>query len=320
LRLVAGAAVVACSAALALPGEAVAHGGGAAIAIDYRLRLDPASTSLPGVHVRVLDGDRALEARVDEGVELLVRGILREPLIRIDDGGVWVNASSPTAAADRLVDEQGSGWVRVREDRKLAWHDHRLAPPPVDEPGPAGRFTIPVAVDGKPAAIGGTFVRVARPSVWPWLLGAVVLAAVIWAAARRLRRRGALTIGLGVAAGVAALAAVTTFAVRAAPSGGVAWLQLASALAVAAALGGVLVYLRGTRRVHTAGVIGAIAAAVSISSLPVFWHGVVISALPATGARLACAVALVCGVAAAALSFLPEYDRTGIGRPAGRPG
>ena len=71
---------------------------------------------------------------------------------------------------------------------------------------------------------------------------------------------------------------------------------------------GLLVYLRGIRRVHAAGVVGAIAAAVSISSLPVFWHGVVISALPATGARLACALALVCGAAAAALSFLPELD------------
>ena len=102
--------------------------------------------------------------------------------------------------------------------------------------------------------------------------------------------------------------AVTTFAVRAAPSGGVAWLQLVSGLVVAVAFGGLLVYLRGIRRVHAAGVIGVIAAAVSISSLPVFWHGVVVSALPATGARLACALALVCGAAAAALSFLPEAD------------
>ena len=51
--------------ALVLPGAALAHGRGATIALDYRLRLDPATTSLPGVHLRVLDGDRALEARVD---------------------------------------------------------------------------------------------------------------------------------------------------------------------------------------------------------------------------------------------------------------
>ena len=60
--------------------------------------------------------------------------------------------------------------------------------------------------------------------------------------------------------------------------------------------------------VHAAGVVGAVAAAVSLSSLPVFWHGVVISALPATLARAVCALAIVGGAAAAALSFLPDFD------------
>jgi hypothetical protein len=309
VRLVAGAAAVAFATALALPGAAAAHGRGATIALDYRLHLDPAATALPGVHVRVLDGDRALEASVDDGVRLFVRGLLTdEQMIRIDDRGVFVNASSPTANADGLVPEGSAGWVRIRDGRSLAWHDHRLAPPPATQAGVAGRFAIPVRVDGAPATIGGTFVRVARPSVWPWLLGGLALAAGIWAAARRRPWREGLTVGLGVAAGSAALAAVTTFAVRAAPSGGVAWLQLVSGLLVAVAFAGLLVYLRGIRRVHAAGVIGAIAAAVSISSLPVFWHGVVVSALPASGARLACGLALVCGAAAAALSFLPQND------------
>ena len=293
MRLVAGAAAVALLSALALPGAAVAHGRGATIALDYRLHLDPAATALPGVHVRVLDGDRALEASVDDGVRLFVRGLLAgEQMIRIDDRGVFVNASSPTANADGLVPEGSAGWVRIREEQSLAWHDHRLAPPPAKKAGVAGRFAIPVRVDGQAATIGGTFVRVARPAVWPWLLGGLALAGGIWAAARRRPWRGGLTIGLGVAAGFAALAGVTTFAVRAAPSGGVAWLQLVSGILVAVAFAGLLVYLRGIRRVHAAGVVGAIAAAVSISSLPVFWHGVVVSALPASGARLACGVAL----------------------------
>jgi hypothetical protein len=314
LRLVAGAATIAGATALALPSAATAHGRGATIALDYRLRLDPTSRSLPGVHVRVLDGDRALEARVDQGVDLLVRGVLREPLIRIGGDGVWVNASSPTATADGLVSKELSGWVQVGDGRSLAWHDHRLAPPPATRPGPAGHFSIPVAIDGKAAAIGGTFIRVARPSLWPWLGVAIALAAAIWATARRRPWRSALTVALGVASGLAALVAVTTFAVRAAPTGGVAWLQLGSGIAVAVALGGLLVYLRGRRRVHTAGVVGAVAAAVSVSSLPVFWHGVVVSALPATGARLACTLALVCGLAAAALSFLPDFDEPAGGR------
>ena len=100
LRLVAGAVALVGLAALALPGAALAHGRGATIALDFRLHLDPAASALSGVHVRVLDGDRALEARVDPGVALLVRGTLREPMIRIDDRGVWANASSPTATAD----------------------------------------------------------------------------------------------------------------------------------------------------------------------------------------------------------------------------
>ena len=101
---------------------------------------------------------------------------------------------------------------------------------------------------------------------------------------------------------------MTTFAARDAPSGRVAWLQIAAGLAIGAVLAGLLVALRGRRRVHAAGIVGGIAAAASIGSLPVFWHGVVISALPATPARLACGLALVCGVAAAALSFLPDFD------------
>ncbi len=46
----------------------------------------------------------------------------------------------------------------------------------------------------------------------------------------------------------------------------------------------------------------------SLSSLPVYWHGVVISALTPDLARAVCEIALVFGVAAAALSFLPDFD------------
>jgi hypothetical protein len=295
-------------AALALPATAAAHGRTATIALDYRLALDRSTRDLPGVHVRILDGDRDFQIRVDPGTNLLVRGSLNEPLLRIDESGVWVNADSPTATGDKIVSASRRGWVHLSGGHTVTWHDHRLAPPPVSTVGPVGRFVIPVEVNGVSAAISGTFFRVARPAIWPWLLAAVALIGAILVAIRRRPLRGPLTIGLGAAAGLVALVEVTTFAVSDAPTGGVAWLQIVTAFLVAAVLAGLLVRLHGRSRVHAAGVVGAIAAAVSLSSTPVFWHGVVISALPAAGARAACAFAIVAGVAAACLSFLRDFD------------
>jgi hypothetical protein len=293
---------------LVLPAQAAAHGRSATVALDYRLQLDAATRALPDLSVRILDGDRSLELDAAAGVRVVVRGTLDEPMLRIDAAGVSVNANSPTATLDGLVSTDKHGWVHLKGGRSIAWHDHRLAPPPASRPGPAGQFSIPVEIDGRRAALAGTFVRVARPTVWPWPTGAAVLAAGIFAALRRREWRGPLTLGLGVAAGVAALLEVTTFAVRDAPTGGVAWLQVGTGIGVAVVLGGLLLRLRGRPRVHAAGVVGAVAAVVSLGSTPVFWHGVVISALPGALARAVCGLAIVLGAAAAALSFLPDFD------------
>jgi hypothetical protein len=295
-------------AALVLPAQAAAHGRGATIALDYRLALDPSTRALPGVHVRVLDGDRDFRVSVDPGVRLVVLGALGEPMLRLDSHGVWVNASSPTATGDRLVGTGKHGWIRITGGHTVAWHDHRLAPPPVSVAGAVGRFAVPVDLDGRKTEISGTFFRVARPAVWPWIIAAAGLVCAIVVAVRRRTLRASLTIGLGTSSGLAALLLVTTFAVRDAPTGGVAWLQLGGAIAVAIVLAVLLVRLHGRARVHAAGVVGAVAAAVSISSLPVFWHGVVISALPAVATRALCVLSVAGGAAAAGLSFLPDFD------------
>ncbi len=130
LRIVAPALL----AALALPGQAAAHGRGPTVALDYRLTLDRATLTLPGVHVRVLDGDRDFQVRANPGVDVLVRGEVQEPFLRIDSSGVWVNASSPTAAADLLVSSSKHGWVHLSGGRTVVWHDHRLAPPHASGP------------------------------------------------------------------------------------------------------------------------------------------------------------------------------------------
>jgi hypothetical protein len=302
-------AIVAVLVALAAPAVASAHGRSPTVALDFRLQLDAATLALPGIHVRVLDGDRSFELTVTGGHRVIVRGLLHEPVLRFGPDGVWANAASPTAAADKLVPKKSIGWVRVSSGTTYAWHDHRLAPPPDSRPGRAGTFSIPITVDGRPAAIAGTFWRVRSPSAWPWLAGALAFAvAVAAAAAFRRGWRAYLTVGLGILAGLGALVAVTTFAARDAPNGRVAWLQIGAGIVVGVVLAVVLVVLHGGRRVHAAGVVGGVAAVASIGSLPVFWHGVVISALPATSARLVCGIAFVGGAAAAALSFLPDFD------------
>jgi hypothetical protein len=293
--------------ALVLPAQAAAHGRSATVALDYRLKLDrPVLTG--DVVVRILDGDRDFSVASASGDRVLVLGSLREPMVRIAWPGVWINAESPTAAADGLVTGDRQGWIRVGSGRSYTWHDHRLSPPSASRPGPAGRFSIPVDIAGRPATISGTFIRVARPAAWPWPVAAAVLVGGIVVALRRRSLRTALTVTVGVVAGAAAFVEVTTFAVRDAPTGGVAWLQIGTALTVACILAVMLVRLRGRARVHAAGVVGAVAAAVSLSSLSVFWHGVVISMLPGTAARAVCGLAIVCGAGAAGLSFLPDFD------------
>jgi hypothetical protein len=56
-------------------------------------------------------------------------------------------------------------------------------------------------------------------------------------------------------------------------------------------------------------VVGVVAAALGLGSLSVFWHGVVVSSLPALVARLATAVAFLGGAAAVVLAVLAPTNR-----------
>ncbi len=291
--------------ALLLPANAAAHGRGPVVALGDRLIV---GRPVQGISVRILDGDRSLRVTVVPGHTLVVRGYLGEPMIRFAAGSIEANRESPTANADRIV-SAGTGWKRVAGGRSFAWHDHRLAPPHGGT-GTVGRWSVPVTIDGRTAAITGTFVRVPGPDVGPWLLGAVAATvAILTVAVRRPRTRATLVLVLAIVAGLAALVAITAFAVRDAPTGGIEWFQLAGGAVVATVAVAVLVRANGARRTTVAGVIGALAAAAMLSSLPIFRHGVVISALPAGVARLACAAAVVGGICAAGLSFIADQPR-----------
>jgi hypothetical protein len=295
------------AAALALPAIASAHPRTATVAIDYRLTLEQAPT---GVEAAVLDGDRALRLRVTPGHTLVVLGDLGEPMLRFANG-VWVNEHSPTAQANRLIGNAGTGWRRLAGGSTFAWHEHRLSPPPYDASrlGPVARWSVPLLLDGRHAAVGGAFVRVARPHTWLWLGGAALLVAAALSLVRfRPRSAVMVTVAAGTGAGVAALVAQTAFALRDSPGGHASWLSLGISVAVGAVAAWLVVAGRGARRAYVAGAIGAGVAALTLSWFAVFLHGAIVAALPALPVRVACTIALGGGVLAlvGALSIRAE--------------
>ncbi len=297
------APVLAC-VTLAVPASASAHAKSPTVALDYRLVLAHATRDLPGVTVRILDGDRALRVRVRRGT-LVVLGDLREPMLRIGPSGAWANRGSVTAQAQRLV-HPGRGWDRVGGST-FAWHDHRLAPPPYDggRSGVVARFEVPATLNGRRVTLGGTFVRYSRPSPWPWVGAALVAAAAVVVALRvRPALRPHIAWTLGTLAGAAALTALVAFSAADAPNGRVAWAQIVLGSILAAAVAAGLVRLRGEQRTVLAGLLGAAAAVASLGSLGVFRHGVVISLLPAQFSRVICALAVTAGLTAAGAAFV----------------
>ena len=288
---------------LAVPASASAHPKSATVALDYRLVLDRATRALPGVAVRILDGDRAVHITVRRG-RLTVLGDLGEQMLRVDATGTWVNQASVTAQAARLTGS-GTGWRRIGGST-FAWHDHRLAPPPYDgdRTGTVARFVIPATLNGHRVTLGGAFVRYRRPSPWAWLAGVALIVASAVAVTRFVpAARSPMGLALGILAGAAALTAFVTFGMADAPTGQAAWVQIGLGLALAAAVAIALVRLQGERRVVLAGLVGAAAAAASLGSLGVFRHGVIVSVLPDAASRSVCALAVAAGIASAVTVF-----------------
>lgn len=286
-------------ASLAAPAGASAHSRSTTVALDYRLVLDR-QAPLPGVNVAILDGDRDLRISSPR-TAVVVLGDLGEPMLRIGPAGTWVNRGSITAAAERLT-TSGHGWTRLTSSSSFAWHEHRLSPPPYDASrlGAVARFDIPLRGGDRRIAVAGTFVRVRRPSMWPWV--AAVAAVVALAAALAMLRpnlRRQAGIAFGCAAVATTLALLVVFGAADAPSGRVQWLQLVLAGVIAAAAFGVVVRLRGARRAHFAGLLGGVSAAVSAGSFAVFLHGAVVSVASAAVSRALVAGAFAAGIAGA---------------------
>src|SRR5207302_10165114 len=146
------------------------------------------------------------------------------------------------------------------------------------------------AARGRARAVGA-------PPAWPWLvLGLPFVAATALA----LRRRALLersAVALGVLAGTATLVTAAAFAFASNASEG-RWVEAGNEAVFA--LVGLAVVARGSRdaRDVAAGALGLLALAAALTKVPVFLHGVVLSAFPATPARAAVALTIWIGAAA----------------------
>ncbi|PWU24277.1 MAG: hypothetical protein C5B48_07080 [Candidatus Rokuibacteriota bacterium] len=305
--------LIAFGIVLAMPAVAQAHSGTPVIALDYRTTLAPLGDQFAGISASVQDGDRRLRLKVDPRRGVVVLGYALEPFLRFSTSGVEVNERSLTAIGTKLASGGGSvnvnsnaqpRWRLLTSGHTFAWHDHRLAPP---IPGDRTKvnWSIPLVVDGRAARIGGEFRRYARPPLWPWLIvAAIILAAaagiaLIW---QSLERKAAIAWAL--LAVPSALLLVTSFALAGIHSRRSDYLQVAAA-SVLAVTGLAALLLSKNSRVVVAGLLGVIAAVEGLAAAGVFFHSVVISAVPASGARAAAVVAL-CGGAAAALLSIAE--------------
>lgn len=304
-KAVLGAAVA--IAFLTVAPAAGAHLRSGTVAVDYR-----ASVLTPDTRAYVAgiyQSDRGLNLTLKRGHAVVMRGYLGEPVFRLDDRGLWVNAASPTAVVAGLltkaqrIDASTPRWRLQRGRDSAVWHDARVQglPSGVDH----GAWSVPLVVDGRLTRLRGYLSRFPSPSLWPWLgllvglLGASV--SPLWLRRRDLMRTGA--IGCALVAIAASVVIALAFALDTYASAGT-WIEGLDEIAFLAV--GLWALLRGPENFELGGAIGSglLAMAVGLSKGAVFLHPIVLAIVPGTVTRLLIVAAVGAGLTAAMLGCL----------------
>jgi len=312
------------AAALAAPATAFAHGRGPVVAVSDEARITRTQPTDPPFSMRVIDGDQGLWLRLTSRRELMVLGVAGEPLLRFDGTGVYVNRYSPTAQIDQIArtaitprfdPKTPPSWKKLSSGRSYRWHDHRLhALAPLGGSGPAralGSWTIPLRLDGKPAAVTGELRYVPPPNLLLWLAIPIFILfgslATIRARRQRLVEHTIVILTATTAIALVVARAGREFYGRPRPAV-VGYVSFAIGVALALFVLDRLLLRPTPTRWFIALVVGALGFAEGLSLLPTLYHGLVLAAVPASLERRCVALTLGCGVATVVLTVFIGLD------------
>jgi len=209
------ALVVGIVGATATP--ASAHGLGGLSPTNYESVLQSVTRDVAGLHVHLTDLGTKIELTNDGPREVTVLGYDGEPYLRVGPRGVFENTRSPATYLNRSTtitesppesaDAQATPvWRRMSTGTTAAWHDHRAHfmggddPPDVirhpDQRRVVDNWKIPMRVGNEDVTARGQVIYVPPPSPWPWVVGAVLLAALVVVLSRTRAWRTVFTVAL----------------------------------------------------------------------------------------------------------------------------
>lgn len=170
-----GALVVAGLVACLVAPEAVAHFGTSKL--GYRSTVKAVQPRMPGIQVKVLEGDDKIWLNNRSGETIVVDGYGGEPYLRFAPAGIFVNVNSPagylnqdrygkTTVPKSASVEATPSWRKLGNGQAWSWHDHRIhymsaTLPPVisDAPGKPHHvfdWKVPATADDKRFFINGS--------------------------------------------------------------------------------------------------------------------------------------------------------------------
>jgi hypothetical protein len=323
MRLV-GAAVAVVVTLVLMAAPASAHTGGGPQPTNYRSELIGVVPPAPGVSAELSELGKRIRLENTGPTDVVVVGYQNEPYLRIGPSGVYENTKSPTLYRNRTVAGGGAAtvpdtadpsappeWHKVSSGHTASWGDDRTkhtgAEPSAvrQDPGHAHvvvpQWSIPLRQGAADLAVVGTLSWVPGTSVLPWLMVAVVLAALVVLAGRCRRWGPALSIATAilVAVDVVLVVALATASSRG-PGGAAVQLLSGSYLSIGAWMAGIAAVF-GLQQEKEGGLLaacfcGAVIAVMSgVTDLASLTRSQLPVALPTGFVRLGVAVALGMG-------------------------